>query len=96
MQHVDQPSLLSFGLSSLQLDQRVRVIAEGWDGVVAQVWPGRDWFAVFAWRMPGHSIYAPLPVYRRDELEALPLVEDEAAARARLCHSAQWRGESGL
>lgn len=79
MQHVEQLPLLSHGLEPLRLNDRVRVIAEGWEGEVAQIWPGRDWYAVFSWTWRG-PITAALPTYRRDELEALPLLDAERAA----------------
>lgn len=80
---IEQLSLLSHGLEPLQLGQRVRVTAEDYDGVIAQVWPGRDWYAVYSvpWRGPMDK---GLPIYRRDELEALPLLDDEAERLARL------------
>lgn len=82
----EQLSLLSYGLAPLQLHQRVRVTAEQYDGVIAQVWPGRDWYAVYSvpWRGPMDK---GLPIYRRDELEALPILDDEAerVARLRIC-----------
>lgn len=85
---IEQLSLLSHGLEPLQLSQRVWVIAEGWDGVIAQVWPGRDWYAVFAFGQG--AIDKALPTFRRDELDALPLLDQvrtiqaevNAAARA--------------
>jgi hypothetical protein len=82
----EQLSLLSHGLEPLSLRQRVRTTA-GWVGFIAQVWPGRDWYAVFAWNIPGQSLTAGLPVFRRDELEALPILDDEAerAAVAQIC-----------
>jgi hypothetical protein len=67
---IEQLPLLSHGLSPLALNDRVRVVAEDWEGVIAQIWPGRDYYAVFAWNWRG-SITAGLPVFRRDELEAL-------------------------
>jgi len=84
MQQLEQRSLLSHGLAPLQLGMRVRVVAEQYDGVIAQIWPGRDHYAVYSvpWRGPMDK---GLPIYRRDELEALPPVEDEAAARLRIC-----------
>ena len=57
-------------LPPLRLRDRVRVRSEDWIGEVAQVWPGRDWYAVFAWDWRG-PIDAVLPVYRRDELELI-------------------------
>lgn len=69
----EQLGLFSQNLPPLRLRQKVRVIAEGWDGEIVQVWPGRDHFAVFSWTWRG-PITAGLPVYRRDELE---LLEDE-------------------
>lgn len=62
--------LLLFVLPPLALGQRVRVIAEDWEGVIAQIWPGHDHYAVFAPDWHG-SIQAGLPIYRRDELEPL-------------------------
>jgi hypothetical protein len=66
----EQLPLLSFGLEPLALHQRVRVIAEDYEGVVAQVWEGHDHYAVYTtpWRGPMDK---GLPIYRRDELEAL-------------------------
>lgn len=82
----EQLPLLSFGLEPLTLHQRVRVVAEDYIGVVAQIWPGRDYYAVYTtpWRGP---MSAGLPIYRRDELEALPLLDEDAerAAVARIC-----------
>lgn len=66
---IEQLSLLSAGLPPLRLGQKVRVIAEGWDGVVAQIPTTPDGaYAVFSptWHGP---IDAGLPIYRRDELE---------------------------
>lgn len=66
---------LSALLPPLCLRQKVRVIAEGWDGEIAQVWPGRDWYAVWSWdwpgSAPGRTITSALPSFRRDELEAI-------------------------
>jgi hypothetical protein len=71
----EQLPLFSHDLAPLQLRDRVRVIAEDYEGWVAQIWPGRDWYAVFSWdwpgSAPGRSITSPLPTFRRDELEAL-------------------------
>ena len=67
----DQLPLLSHGLSPLQLGSRARVVAEDWEGVVAQIWPGRDYYALFSWTWHG-PLTAGLPTFRRDELEALP------------------------
>lgn len=66
----EQLPLLSHNLPPLVLRSRVRVIAEGWDGWVAQLWPGHDWYAVFSWTWRG-PIDAGLPTYRRDELELI-------------------------
>lgn len=66
----EQLPLLSHDLAPLQLRDRVRVTAEGWEGTVAQIWPGRDHYAVFSWTWTG-PITAGLPIYRRDELEVL-------------------------
>jgi hypothetical protein len=71
----EQLSLLSHDLPPLKLRDKVRVTAEGWEGTVAQLWPGRDWFAVFSPTWPGsapdRTITSPLPSFRRDELELL-------------------------
>lgn len=87
---LEQLSLLSHGLEPLTLNQRVRVIAEDYIGVVAQVWPGHDHYAVYTvpWRGPMDK---GLPIYRRDELEALPILDDDAerAAVARICRPEQ-------
>ena len=69
----EQLSLLSHGLAPLKLRDRVRVVAEGRDGWVAQIWPGRDWYAVFSWAWRG-PIDEALPSYRRDELELIEAV----------------------
>jgi hypothetical protein len=84
---IEQLSLLSHGLEPLQLNRRVRVIADGWDGVIAQLWPGRDWYAVFAWNIPGRGMTDTLLTFRRDELHALPVLDDDAerAARSQIC-----------
>lgn len=74
---IKQLSLLNHGLEPLTFNARVRTPA-GWVGVVAQLWPGHDWYAVFAWDIPGQRITAGLPIFRRDELEALPILDDEA------------------
>lgn len=66
---IEQLSLLSAGLAPLKLNDRVRVIAENWEGVIAQIWPGRDWYAVYAHGRG--SLSALMPTYRRDELELL-------------------------
>ena len=66
----EQLPLLSHNLAPLKLRDRVRVIGEGWEGTVAQIWPGRDYYAVFSWTWHG-PVTAPLPHYRRDELELL-------------------------
>lgn len=72
---IEQLPLLSAGLPPLQLGQRVRVIAEDWEGEVVQIWPDHDSYAVFAWEWPGsapgRTITSALPAYRRDELEAI-------------------------
>jgi len=65
---IEQLSLFSHDLPPLGLRDVVRVIAEDWIGEVAQVWPGHDYYAVFAWNWRG-PMTAGLPVYRRDELE---------------------------
>ena len=67
---IEQLSLLSHGLEPLQLGQRVCVVAEDYIGVIAQVWEGHDHYAVYSvpWRGPMDK---GLPIYRRDELEAL-------------------------
>ena len=72
----EQLPLLSHDLAPLQLRDQVRVISEGWEGRVAQIWPGRDWYAVFSWTWHG-PIDAGLPIYRREELE---LIETERQA----------------
>ena len=66
----EQLPLLSFDLPPLALNQQVRVIAEDYVGTVAQVWPGHDHYAVYTvpWR---GKFDEGLPIYRRDELEAL-------------------------
>lgn len=66
----EQLPLLSHNLAPLKLRDRVRVTAEGWEGTVAQIWPGRDWYAVFRWDWQG-PITAGLPIYRREDLEVL-------------------------
>jgi len=66
----EQLPLLSHNLTPLRLRDRVRVTAEGWEGRIAQIWPGRDWYAVFSWDWKG-PITAGLPIYRRDELELI-------------------------
>lgn len=65
-----QPSLLSHNLAPLQLRDRVRVIATGRTGRVSQIWPGRDWYAIYldVWDRP---MDAPLPTFQRDELELM-------------------------
>ncbi len=70
-----QPEQLSFAalLPPLGLRNVVRTPA-GWIGEVVQVWPGHDYYVVFAFRLPMHK---PLPTYRRDELEIRP--EEERA-----------------
>ena len=88
----DQLPLLSHGLSPLQLGSRVRVVAEDYIGVVAQVWENHDHYAVYSvpWRGP---MGKGLPIYRRDELEALPVFDEDAekVAVARV-----WRPESDV
>lgn len=83
---IEQLSLLSHGLEPLALGRRVRVIAEGYEGVVAQINIPGDRYAVYAvpWRRP---LDQALPIYRRDELEALPILDeaDERAAVDRIC-----------
>ncbi len=66
----EQLPLLSHNLAPLKLRDQVRVVAEGWEGSVAQIWPGRDYYAVFSWHWKG-SITAGLPIYRREDLELL-------------------------
>ena len=66
--NADQLPLFSHNLPSLKPKDVVRVIAEDWIGEVAQIWPGRDHYVVFAKSLP---MYRPLPTYRRDELELL-------------------------
>lgn len=70
MSNVEQLSLLSHGLEPLKLNQRVRVIPEDYEGVVAQINIPGDRYAVYAvpWR---RRFDQALPIYRRDELEAL-------------------------
>lgn len=63
----EQLPLLSHNLPPLNLRDRV-CTPEGWIGEIAQVWAGRDWYAVFSWDWHG-PIAAPLPSFRRDELE---------------------------
>ncbi len=69
---IEQLPLLAHDLPPLALRDRVRT-PEGWIGEIAQVWPGRDWYAVFAWgwvgSAPGRTVTSPLPSFRRDELE---------------------------
>jgi len=67
---MEQLPLLSHGLGPLHLGQRVRVVAEGYEGVIAQVWPGRDHYAVYSVPWRGHFSEG-LPIYRRDELATL-------------------------
>mgnify|MGYP000308273360 CR=1 FL=1 len=50
----EQLPLLSHNLPPLNLRDRVRT-PEGWIGEVAQVWPGRDWYAVFSWEWLGSA-----------------------------------------
>jgi len=64
---IEQLPLLAHDLPPLALRDRVRT-PEGWVGEVAQVWPDRDWYVVFSWDWHG-PIAAPLPSFRRDELE---------------------------
>ena len=71
----EQLPLLSHDLPPLRLRDRVRVVAERYEGVIAQIWPGRDWYVVFSWDRGGPS--QSLPSYRRDELE---LIEERRAA----------------
>jgi hypothetical protein len=75
MMNAEQLPLLSHGLAPLKLRARVRVIAEGWEGEVAQTWDGRDYYAVWSPTWPGSAlgrkVTSPLPIFRRDELEAL-------------------------
>lgn len=66
---IEQLSLLSHGLAPLTLNDRVRVIAEGYEGVIAQIWPGRDWYAVYAHGRG--SLWEPMQTYRRDELDKI-------------------------
>lgn len=75
--HAEQLSLLSHNLPPLRLHQKVRLIAEGWEGEIVQMGPPyeagdvvREWYAVGAWP-PRGPLHALLPIYRRDELEAL-------------------------
>lgn len=67
---IEQLSLLSHDLPPLALHQRVWVRAEAYEGVIAQTWEGHDHYAVYTtpWRTPMDK---GLPIYRRDELEAL-------------------------
>ena len=51
---IEQLPLLAHDLPPLALRDRVRT-PEGWVGEVAQVWPGRDWYAVFAWGWVGSA-----------------------------------------
>lgn len=71
----EQLPLLSHGLPAIELHARVRIIADGRSGRVAQLWPGRDWYAVFG--LPG-ATWVALPAFRRDELELI----DEGEARS--------------
>lgn len=50
----EQLPLLAHNLPPLALRDRVRT-PEGWIGEIAQVWPGRDWHAVFAWEWVGSA-----------------------------------------
>lgn len=68
--HGEQLPLFSHGLAPLGLGQRVRVITEDWEGEVAQINIPGDRYAVFSWTWHG-PITAGLPIFRRDELEAL-------------------------
>jgi hypothetical protein len=54
---------------------------------VAQVGYPDGAVAVFAWHMPGVGLTDPLPIVRRDELVALPVLDDAAEAEAvrRIC-----------
>ena len=67
----EQLSLFSHGLPPLKLKDVVRT-PEGLIGEITQVWPGRDYYVVFAKSLPMDK---PLPTYRRDELELLPETE---------------------
>jgi hypothetical protein len=70
MTTVEQLPLLSHGMEPLKLNRRVRVIAEDYEGVIAQIWPGHDHYAVYTVPWRGRFDQG-LPIYRRDELEAL-------------------------
>ena len=78
----EQLSLLSHDLAPLQLRDQVRVIAEDWEGRVAQIWSGRDHYAVFSWTWCG-PIDAGLPIYRRDELELIATAGQAASEAQR-------------
>ncbi len=67
----EQLSLLSHNLAPLRLGQRVHVRALGYEGQIAQIWPGRDWYTVFSWTGGPGRYNEGLPIYRRDELDAL-------------------------
>lgn len=86
MSTVEQLSLLSHGLELLTLNRRVRVIPEDYVGIVAQINIPGDRYAVYTTPWRGR-FDETLPIYRRDELEALPLLDDEAerAAVDRIC-----------
>ena len=71
MFNADQLPLFSHNLPPLRPRDVVRT-PEGWIGEVAQIWPGRDHYVVFAKSLP---MSKPLPTYRRDELELLPETE---------------------
>lgn len=88
----DQLNLFTAGLPPLQLHQRVRTPG-GYDAVVAQVGYPDGSVAVFAWNMPGVGLTDGLPMYRRDEVEALPLLDDaaEAEARRQICRAQEDR-----
>ncbi len=65
-----QLPLFGHNLPPLKLRDRVRVIAEGYIGTIAQINIPGDRYAVYTvpWRGQPHET---LPVYRRDELELI-------------------------
>lgn len=64
-----QLPLFSHALPALKPGDVVLVRAAGYIGVIAQIWPGRDYYVVFSMRRP---MSEPSPTYRRDELDLLP------------------------
>lgn len=65
-----QLDLFSHGLAPLRLNQRVRVLPEDYIGVIAQINIPGDRYAVYTTPWRGRFDQG-LPVYRRDELEAV-------------------------